>query len=89
MRKLLPGLMHLSHSGLVPDCRIVGTSLDDLVLISSQPAQLVRCNFGKHRGQLWAEIPADYLRWCSGQQMDEDTLHTVRAELRRRTEGAR
>jgi glucose-6-phosphate 1-dehydrogenase len=27
-RKLLPGLLHLSRSGLVPDCRIVGTSLD-------------------------------------------------------------
>ena len=29
-RKLLPGLFHLSRAGLVPDCRIVGTSLDDL-----------------------------------------------------------
>jgi glucose-6-phosphate 1-dehydrogenase len=29
-RKLLPGLLHLSAAGLVPDCRIVGTSLDDL-----------------------------------------------------------
>jgi len=29
-RKLLPGLLHLSRAGLVPNCRIVGTSLDDL-----------------------------------------------------------
>ena len=29
-RKLLPGLLHLSRAGLVPACRIVGTSLDDL-----------------------------------------------------------
>ena len=29
-RKLLPGLLHLSVAGLVPECRIVGTSLDDL-----------------------------------------------------------
>ena len=29
-RKLLPGLLHLSLAGLIPDCRIVGTSLDDL-----------------------------------------------------------
>src|SRR5688500_5483559 len=28
-RKLLPGLVRLSMAGLVPDCRIVGTSLDD------------------------------------------------------------
>jgi glucose-6-phosphate 1-dehydrogenase len=29
-RKLLPGLLHLARSGLLPECRIVGTSLDDL-----------------------------------------------------------
>jgi glucose-6-phosphate 1-dehydrogenase len=29
-RKLLPGLLHLSDAGLLPDCRIVGTSLDEL-----------------------------------------------------------
>jgi len=29
-RKLLPGLLHLSLAGLVSDCRIVGTSLDDI-----------------------------------------------------------
>ena len=29
-RKLLPGLLHLSAAGLMPECRIVGTSLDDL-----------------------------------------------------------
>ncbi len=29
-RKLLPGLMHLVQSGLVPDSRIIGVSLDEL-----------------------------------------------------------
>jgi glucose-6-phosphate 1-dehydrogenase len=29
-RKLLPGLLHLQIEGLLPDCRIVGTSLDEL-----------------------------------------------------------
>src|SRR5918995_3925236 len=29
-RKLLPGLVRLSMAGLVPECRIVGTSLDDI-----------------------------------------------------------
>ena len=28
-RKLLPGLFHLAESGLLPECRIIGTSLDD------------------------------------------------------------
>jgi glucose-6-phosphate 1-dehydrogenase len=29
-RKLLPGLLRLSYSGLLPECQIVGTSLEDL-----------------------------------------------------------
>ncbi len=29
-RKLLPGLLHLSQAGLLPECRIIGTSLDEL-----------------------------------------------------------
>ncbi|MFL6132456.1 MAG: glucose-6-phosphate dehydrogenase, partial [Nocardioidaceae bacterium] len=29
-RKLLPGMLHLCEAGLLKDCRIVGTSLDDL-----------------------------------------------------------
>lgn len=29
-RKLLPGLFHLSRTGLLPECRIVATSLDEL-----------------------------------------------------------
>jgi glucose-6-phosphate 1-dehydrogenase len=29
-RKLLPGLLHLSHAGLLPECRIVATSLEPL-----------------------------------------------------------
>src|ERR1700712_2758909 len=29
-RKLLPGLLHLSQAGLLPDCRVIGTSLDNL-----------------------------------------------------------
>jgi glucose-6-phosphate 1-dehydrogenase len=29
-RKLLPGLFHLSRAGFIPDCRIIGVSLDQL-----------------------------------------------------------
>ena len=29
-RKLLPGLFHLASAGFIPDCRIVGVSLDDI-----------------------------------------------------------
>ncbi|SFG65665.1 exonuclease domain-containing protein [Methylobacterium gossipiicola] len=56
-------------------------SLDELVRISSRPALLPRCNFGKHRGTAWADVPSDYLRWVTGQQMDEDVLHTAQHHL--------
>ncbi len=29
-RKLIPGLLHLSQAGLLPECRIVGSSLEDI-----------------------------------------------------------
>jgi len=29
-RKLIPGLLHLDQAGLMPDCRIIGTALDEL-----------------------------------------------------------
>ena len=29
-RKLLPGLFYLAHAGFIPNCRIVGVSLDDM-----------------------------------------------------------
>jgi glucose-6-phosphate 1-dehydrogenase len=29
-RKLLPGLFHLSRAGFIPDCRIIGVSLDEV-----------------------------------------------------------
>lgn len=64
-------------------------TLDELVAISSEPAQQVRCAFGKHRGTAWSEVPFDYLQWCARQDMDEDVAFTVRSEIRRRSEGAR
>src|SRR3954469_8115170 len=29
-RKLIPGLLHLASAGFIPECRIVGVSLDDM-----------------------------------------------------------
>jgi glucose-6-phosphate 1-dehydrogenase len=29
-RKLLPGLLHLDQSGLIPDCQVIGTSLEEM-----------------------------------------------------------
>ncbi len=58
--------------------------VEQLVEWSSVPALLPRCNFGKHRGSPWSEVPKDYLRWIldkSGMD-DEDVLNTARHYLR-------
>ena len=59
-------------------------SVEQLIEWSEQPALQVRCGFGKHRGELWSEIPPDYLAWASRQDMDEDVLFTIRHEMQRR-----
>ncbi|HVM06516.1 MAG TPA: glucose-6-phosphate dehydrogenase [Acidimicrobiales bacterium] len=49
-RKLLPGLLHLSCAGLLPECRIVGTSLDDLDTAGFREATRKACEqFGRPR----------------------------------------
>lgn len=60
-------------------------SIGQLIQWSNEPALQVRCQFGKHRGTPWKDVPTDYLHWCTRQQMDEDVAFTVQSELRRRS----
>lgn len=56
----------------------------DLIRVSSEPALLVKCGFGKHRGKKWSEVPLDYLDWIMRQSdMDEDTKFTAKHYLRK------
>lgn len=64
--------------------QLAAAPLADLIRWTDEPALLVRCSFGKHRGARWSEVPTDYLRWCAGQGMDENVAFTVRRELDRR-----
>lgn len=51
---------------------------DKMVEISSNPVLLSRMYFGKHKGQLFKDIPVDYLQWLSGKDdLDEDMRYTV------------
>ena len=51
--------------------------------LSGKPALLRRVPFGKHRGQLWKEVPPDYLDWAARQSWDDrDIAHTIDAALR-------
>lgn len=63
-------------------------SFDDLVAWSSVPALLPRVQFGKHKGEKWQTVPADYLQWILRQaDMGEDLHHTARHHLELRKRG--
>lgn len=60
-------------------------SLEKLINISNNPVLLTKVSFGKHKGQLWSEVPFGYLKWCVGQaDMNEDVLHTAAHWMRKR-----
>ena len=37
--------------------------IDRMMDVSSRPSVLYACTFGKHKGDLWKDVPHDYLRW--------------------------
>lgn len=56
----------------------LGHTIDDLVQMSGQPVVLHRVRFGKHEGELWQDVPRDYLNWILRQgDFDEDVRHTA------------
>ena len=61
-----------------------GTSIDDMIKWSSEPALLIRCHIGKNRGLLWTEVDEGFLWWLLDKDFDEDVLFTARHELDRR-----
>ena len=67
---------------LVREAETAG-GIEHLRALTLQPALLSRVPFGKHRGQLWREVPPDYLDWAARQDWDNpDLVHTIRAALR-------
>jgi len=51
---------------------------DKMMDISSKPVLLTRMFFGKHKGERFRDIPADYLKWLSGKDdLDEDMQFTL------------
>jgi uncharacterized protein (DUF3820 family) len=46
--------------------------------LSSSPILFKKVGFGRHFGQLWSEVPRDYLRWILDQKdFDPDTRYTA------------
>ena len=58
--------------------------VEQLMNWTNEPALLIKCGFGKHRGKKWSEVPLDYLDWLVNKSdMDEDTKFTARHYLRK------
>lgn len=57
--------------------------VNEMIKISNSPIRIPRMPFGKHKGQLFDEIPRDYLEWLLGTGLDEDMDYTVRTQLGR------
>ncbi len=55
--------------------------IEEMVRISNSPVLIARMPFGKHKGMLFNQVPADYLEWLLGTELDEDMAHTVRHYL--------
>ncbi len=55
--------------------------IEEMIRISSSPILIARMPFGKHKGMLFNQVPADYLEWLLGTELDEDMAHTVRHYL--------
>lgn len=58
---------------------------NEMIRISNSPVLIPRMPFGKHKGVMFSEIPADYLEWLQGTDLDGDMAHTVRYHLGRET----
>ena len=54
-------------------------TLDELMELQTKPVLLKTCNMRKYKGQLWKEIPKDFLRWIlrTG-DFDVDVMYTAK-----------
>lgn len=51
---------------------------EELYDLSTKPALLYKCNFPKHKGVLWKNVPKDYLQWAvKAPDMDPNVRHTA------------
>ena len=79
-RKLLPGLFHLSEAGLLPDCRIVATSLEELdddgygALARRACDEFARCTI---RDDSWRRFSGN-IRYVSGSRGAAGLAESVR-----------
>lgn len=57
---------------------LTGVPLDTLFKRAAQPKMIHRMTFGKHKGLLISQVPADYRSWLLGQEnLDKDLRYTL------------
>lgn len=61
-----------------------GATGRDMVAWTKEPKLMPRVTFGKHKGASWPDIPASYLAWLIGSDMDDDTKWNAKREIERR-----
>src|SRR3954452_20924924 len=90
-RKLLPGLLHLFEAGLLRDCRIVGTSLDDLD--TEKFVKLVREGIDEFsrpfEGSCWDDcaVRLTFVRQSDGPQPLADAVADAEKQLASESDG--
>jgi exodeoxyribonuclease X len=54
--------------------------------LSRKPIKQLKIRMGKHRGDLWSDVPTSYIKWmlAPGKDFDDDTVYTAKCELQRR-----
>jgi DNA polymerase-3 subunit epsilon len=49
-----------------------------------EPIQMKLMPLGKHKGLPFKEVPIEYLNWAANQEFDQDLLHSINVERKRR-----
>lgn len=62
-----------------------GATGRDMVAWTKEPKLMPRVTFGKHKGASWPDVPASYLAWLIGSDMDDDTKWNAAREIKRRS----
>ena len=62
-------------------------STEEILQVLQKPIQLKTMPLGQHKGRSFDEIPLEYLRWAERKDFDQDLLHSIRTELKKRKRG--
>jgi len=57
---------------------LTNLSIDEMINISSKPGLIPKIKFGKHRDELFKNLPKGYLKWLTQQSgMDANVKYTA------------